>query len=119
MKKYSIGLDFGTESVRAVLVDLENGETLASDVQKYVDGVIETALPGGCKPLGPDWALQNPADWLAAMEAAISAILRKRKSAAEAVAGIGIDFTSCTILPVKMSGTPLCTLGKFKEHPHA
>jgi L-ribulokinase len=119
MKKYSIGLDFGTESVRAVLVDLKNGETVASDVQKYADGVIETALPGGRKPLGPDWALQNPADWLSAMEATISAILRKRRSVAEAVAGIGIDFTSCTILPVNRNGTPLCTLAKFKDRQHA
>ena len=119
MKRYSIGLDFGTESVRAVLVDLKNGETVASDVKKYRDGVIDTALPCGGNPLGPGWALQNPVDWLLALEEAMSAILKKGRAVAEAVAGIGIDFTSCTILPVKMNGTPLCTLANFKDRPHA
>jgi L-ribulokinase len=119
MKKYSIGLDFGTESARAVLVDISNGETIASDVQKYTDGVIETRLPAGGEQLAPDWALQNPADWLSAMTAAVSGILKKSGLSPESVAGIGIDFTSCTILPVTLDGTPLCASNALKGRPHA
>ena len=119
MQKYSIGLDFGTESARAVLVDVGTGETVASDVQLYTDGVVEKTLPGSKALLPLDWALQNPADWLSSMEIAVSNTLKKSGLQPTSVAGIGIDFTSCTILPVNMDGTPLCNLNPFKDRPHA
>lgn len=119
MKKFSIGLDFGTESVRAVLVDMTSGETLASDVQQYADGVIEDSLPGGGRPLPHDWALQETSNWVSSMETAVRNTMTKNGVSGEAVAGIGIDFTSCTILPVTMDGTPLCKLDAFRHRPHA
>jgi len=66
MREYVLGLDFGTESARAVLVDVVTGATVATAVHTYADGVIDTRLPGSDRRLPPDWALQNPADWLAA-----------------------------------------------------
>lgn len=117
--RYALGLDFGTESARAVLVDVATGETVATAVHPYADGVIDEALPGDQTPLPPDWALQNPDDWLAALETLVPAVLAHRGTAPEAVVGLGIDFTACTILPTTADGTPLCRLSSYRRQPHA
>ncbi len=119
MSKYTIGLDYGTESARAVLVDVATGETVATAVHPYADGVIDEALPGSGVSLPPDWALQNPDDWLAALEATVPAMLAKSGVAAEAVIGLGIDFTACTVLPATADGAPLCTLAAHHDQSHA
>src|SRR5262245_23412897 len=117
--KYSIGLDFGTESVRALLVDVRTGETVGTAVDTYADGVIDERLPGGGRRLPPDWALQNPADWLKGTERAIAKILAEARIDPAAIGGIGIDFTSCTVLPTAADGTPLCEVAAFGDEPHA
>ena len=71
MGAYAIGLDFGTESVRALLVDVASGETRGTAVERYQDGVIDERLPGTGERLPADWALQNPADWLTGLERTI------------------------------------------------
>ena len=119
MDKYTLGLDFGTESARAVLVDVATGETVATAVYLYADGVIDETLPGSDQPLPPDWALQNPADWLVALETTIPAVLAESGVAPEAVVGLGLDFTACTILPTTTDGIPLCTLDAYRRRPHA
>jgi L-ribulokinase len=119
MPRYAIGLDFGTESVRALLVDVASGATLATAVDRYPDGVIDERLPGTNHRLPPDWALQNPADWLTGVERTIRAVLTSSPVSPEAVVGIGIDFTACTVLPTASDGTPLCALDKFRPEPHA
>ena len=63
MAKYSIGLDFGTLSGRALLVNVQTGEELASAVYDYPHAVMDTAIPCG-KKLKADWALQHPQDYL-------------------------------------------------------
>jgi L-ribulokinase len=117
--KYTLGLDFGTESARAVLVDVATGETVVTAVHLYADGVIDETLPGSDQPLPPDWALQNPADWLAALETTIPDVLAESGVAPESVVGLGLDFTACTILPTTADGTPLCALEAYREWPHA
>lgn len=119
MKKFVIGLDFGTESARALLVDVKDGVTLATAVHPYTDGVIDESLPGKSDRLPPNYALQNPADWLAAVEITIKQVLEQAGISAEQVAGLGIDFTSCTILPTLSDGTPLCESDSLKDEPHA
>lgn len=119
MKKYTLGLDFGTESARAVLVDVDTGEIIDTAIHLYGDGVIDEALPGSDEPLPPDWALQNPIDWLAALEATIPAVLAESRVAPASVVGLGLDFTACTLLPATAGGTPLCTLDAYRERPHA
>jgi len=119
MSAYTLGLDFGTESARAVLVDVTTGETVATAVHPYADGVIDEALPDSKQPLPPDWALQNPADWLAALEVTIPAVLAESGLPPESVIGLGLDFTACTVLPTTADGTPLCTLEAHGERPHA
>jgi L-ribulokinase len=118
-KPLVIGIDFGTLSVRAVLVDARNGKELATVVCAYKSGVIEGHLPATKTPLKPQSALQDPADYLAALEKTIPALLRKAKVRGDKIGGIGTDFTSCTVLPVKSDSTPLCFDRRFSKSPHA
>lgn len=118
MSKYTIGVDYGSLSGRAVLVDVATGEELASSVYEYPHAVMETQLPDGTK-LGHDWALQHPQDYLDVLSHTIPAVLKEAGVSNEDVIGVGTDFTACTILPVKADGTPLCFLPEFKSRPHA
>ena len=77
--KYSIGIDFGTESARAVLVRVDNGEEVATSVYEYKDGVIDEFLPGTNIKLESEWALQNPLDYLEALKHTIPDVLNKSK----------------------------------------
>src|SRR5437868_956160 len=106
MPRCALGLDFGTESVRALVVDVTNGDELGTAVAPYPHGVIETALPGSSEPLPRDWALQDPADYWRGIEAAVPEAMRQADVNAADVIGIGIDFTSCTLLPATASGVP-------------
>ncbi len=115
----SIGVDFGTESGRVLLLDLESGEELATHVVRYPHGVIDRALPGTGLGLGADWALQHPSDWTHVIETGVPAALGAANVAPERVVGIGVDFTSCTVLPADGAGVPLCLLPEWREHPHA
>jgi len=119
MSKYTIGIDFGTESGRAVLVDISNGEIIATAVHPYANGVIDEVLPGTEIRLPPDWALQDPNDYLEVVKRTIPAILRESGVAPEDVIGVGIDFTACTMLPTTADGTPLCFLPEWRANPHA
>jgi L-ribulokinase len=118
-KKYAVGVDFGTESGRAVLVDVSNGQEVATAVHRYTYGVIDEKLPGAGVRLPPDWALQDPNDYIEVIKNTIPAVLKKGGGRAEDVIGIGIDFTACTMLPAKSNGTPLCFLPEFRSNPHA
>jgi len=117
--KYSIGIDFGTESGRAILVKVEDGEEMASSVYEYRDGVIDEFLPGTSIKLEPDWALQNPADYIQTLKKTIPDLLEKSGVNPKDIIGIGIDFTSCTMLPTDKKGTPLCMIAKYKDNPHS
>jgi L-ribulokinase len=116
---YALGVDFGTESGRALLLDLRTGEEAAVSEVAYAHGAIDRTLPATGEQLPPDWALQDPDDWVAVLETAIPAVLEAVGGAREAVVGLGVDFTSCTVLPVSAEGVALCTLGGWREHKHA
>ena len=118
MKKFSIGVDFGTLSGRAILVDVHTGEEMAESVFMYPHAVMEDCLPCGT-PLPVDWALQHPQDYIDVLSHTIPDVLRKSDVNTKDVIGIGIDFTACTVLPVKDDGTPLCFLDEYKSRPHA
>jgi L-ribulokinase len=119
MGKYALGLDFGTLDMRAVLVNVKNGEELAISVYTYSDGVIDKILPDGKTKLVPEWALQNPKDYISALEYTIPEVLKKANITPEDIIGIGIDFTSCTMLPIDKEGMPLCLKEEWKSNPHA
>jgi len=118
-RKYAVGVDFGTESGRAVLVDVSNGKEIAAAVYPYQNGVIDEMLPGSKIRLEPDWALQDPEDYIRTFKRTIPALLKRTGVAPADVIGIGIDFTACTMLPVKADGTPLCVLPEYRRNPHA
>ena len=117
--RLTIGVDFGTESARAVLVDVSNGAELATEVHPYASGVIDRRLPGSGTPLPPDWALQDPDDYLEALGVTVRAVLARSQVDPGQVIGIGIDFTACTMLPVTADGTPLCKLPEHRADPHS
>jgi L-ribulokinase len=118
-RKYSLGIDFGTESGRALLVDVRNGEGIASSVHVYGNRVIDESLPGGKVRLEADWALQDPEDYLQVFKRAVPEVLKKSGVDPADVIGVGIDFTACTMLPTLADGTPLCTLPQYRDLPHA
>lgn len=118
-KKYTIGVDFGTLSGRAVLVDVATGEEVATSVYEYKNGVIDEELPESGVKLPPDFALQDPDDYLEVFYRTIPAVLREAGVSPDDVIGIGIDFTACTMLPTYADGRPLCWDPKFRSNPHA
>jgi L-ribulokinase len=119
--RYAVGVDFGTESGRAVLVDVADGTELASAVHPYAHGVIDRRLPAPDDDvvLDQDWALQDPDDYVATFRAAVPAVLRASGVDPADVVGIGVDFTACTMLPTTADGTPLCRLPELRRQPHA
>ena len=116
--KASLGLDFGTESVRALLVDLR-GRELASVSVRYRHAQILEHLPGSTRRLPPHFALQHPNDWMEAALKAVRSALRSATLSPDSIVGVGVDFTSCTMLPVTSDGTPLCLLADYHAEPHA
>ncbi|MFA9453053.1 MAG: ribulokinase [Candidatus Aminicenantaceae bacterium] len=114
MKKYAIGLDFGTNSCRSLIVDLADGRELASHVSDYPSGQEGIWLD----PKDPNVARQNPADYLTGTVEAVQEALKQAGDAdpgfsADAVIGIGIDTTGSSPMPVDREGTPLALLPEF------
>lgn len=118
MSKYSIGVDYGSESARALLLNIETGEEVSSEMMEYPHLVMSEQLPCG-KKLEPFWALQHPKDYIDALEYIVKKVIEKTKVSPDDIVGLGIDFTACTILPMKKDGTPLCYLDEYKNNPHA
>lgn len=117
--KYTIGLDFGTLSARAILVDVNTGETIAISVFGYQDAVIDKFLPGTNIKVPEQYALQNPRDYMEALECLLRDVWRKGGIEPEQVIGIGVDFTSCTMLPVDENYIPLCFKPLYRESIHS
>ena len=115
---YTIGLDFGTLSGRAVLVDALNGDEVAESVFDYPHGVMDSELPSGLK-LPPDWALQHPQDYLDVFAHTVPAVLRGSGVDPVDVKGIAIDFTASSPMPTTSDGKPLCFMPELKGEPHA
>ncbi len=119
MGKYSVGIDYGTTSARALLVDLNTGEEIAVAVKEYPHGVMDTCLPDGRTKLGADWALQHPQDYLDVLKETIPEIIKKAGIKPKEIIGVGIDFTACTMMLVDETYTPLCIREEFENNPHA
>jgi L-ribulokinase len=115
---YTIGVDFGTLSCRALLVDIRDGSEIATAVFEYPHGVMDERLPSG-RRLSPEWALQHPQDYLDGFAVTIPAVLKASGADPQQVVGLGIDFTASSPLPVKADGTPLCFLEAYRDEPHA
>lgn len=107
MASYVIGIDYGTLSGRSVLVDTANGHVAASSAFDYPHGVLDRSLPDGT-PLPADYALQYPQDYLDVIYRTIPRLLEISGISGGDIAGIGLDATACTVLPLDKQGQPLC-----------
>jgi L-ribulokinase len=114
-----IGVDFGTLSGRALVVRVADGAELGTAVHPYPHAVIEETLPASGAALPPQWALQDPEDYLEVLREAVPAALADAGVAPDDVVGIGTDFTASTPMPALADGTPLCRVPGFEDRPHA
>ncbi len=120
MPKYAIGLDYGTNSCRSLIVDLANGRELGSSVFPYPSGVQGILTD----PADPNVARQNPQDYLDGCTSIIREAIAQAQQAdsafdVEDVVGIGIDSTGSTVIPVDEHGTPLAMQQSFAENLNA
>jgi L-ribulokinase len=119
--RYTVGLDFGTNSVRAVVVDVRNGKELAADVCAYMRGEAGVVLRSD----HPHLARQHPADYLRGIENAVTRAVKSAAAenpgdfSAHHVIGIGVDTTGSTPLPVNSAGVALALLPEFEDDPDA
>jgi len=118
--KYALGLDFGTNSVRTLIVDVRNGREVGTAVHNYETGEAGIILDRR----DPDLARQNPADWLRGIEVSVGAAIRKAKKSVPRfdpsdIIGVGVDTTGSTPLPVDRDGTPLAFKKEFRRNPNA
>lgn len=114
MNNYVIGLDYGSDSVRAVLIDTENGRELASDVhwyQRWKKGKY-------CEPSINQFR-QHPLDHIEGLEKTIKTVVSESKVPPESVRGICIDTTGSSPIPVTKEGVPLALVDGFEENPNA
>jgi len=117
---YSIGLDYGTNSVRCLIVDVANGNELASNVYEYETGEAGVILD----PVDHNLARQSPSDYLKGIEVTVKEAMSQARKAdkdfdAGDITGIGIDTTGSTPIPVDENGRPLAMLDKFRDNPNA
>ncbi len=117
--KYTLGIDYGTLSARALLVDVNSGEEIASALYEYPHGVMASWLPDQKTKLMPDFALQHPQDYIDALQHTIAEILAKTGVSSEDIIGVCSDFTECSMLPVDRNGIPLCFQEKYRSNPHS
>ena len=118
--KFSLGIDYGTNSCRALLVDLANGNELATAVFPYPSGENGILLD----PADPHVARQNPQDYLDGLVSTITSVVEQAKAAnphfdARLIAGIGVDTTGSTPIPVNAAGTPLALTPEFHGNLNA
>ena len=116
---YVVGIDYGTLSGRAVVVRVSDGAELGSAVSEYRHAVMDTTLASSGAKLPPDWALQDPSDYIEVLKTAVPEAVRAAGVDPEQVIGVATDFTACTMVPTLRDGTPLSALDEFAERPHA
>src|ERR687895_742872 len=117
--QYVVGVDFGTLSGRAIVARVADGVEVGAAVHEYAHGVIDRVLPATGAELPPDWALQDPRDYVDVLRRVVPAALAASGVDPADVIGIGTDFTACTIMPTLADGTPLCLLPDLEGEPHA
>ncbi len=112
---YAIGLDYGTNSVRAIVVHSGTGEVCGSGVYAYAHG--DQGVISDLKD--PNVARQHPTDYLRGLEQSVRSALREAGIAGNDVVGIGVDATASTPIPLDEQGEPLAFCEAFEGHPAA
>ncbi len=116
--KYSIGIDFGTKSARAILLEVGTRKIVAGAEEVYPNDVLESQLPSGTK-LGVDWALQFGGDYYSVLTTCIKKLINTSGVNPVSIIGIGVDTTSCTMLPLNKHFEPLNEDKAFMDNPHS
>lgn len=118
-KKYALGIDYGTNSVRALIVDIETGEEIGAAIHCYrqgKDGIIQDDTDA-------NFARQDPLDYIEGLEASVRSAIDAAKGiegfGEEKIIGIGVDTTGSTPIPVGSDGMPLSFQDRFKDNPNA
>jgi len=119
MKNYTIGINFGAESVTALLVDVSNGNETASSNCPYANGIIRDMLPNTEIELDEGWALQHPRDYIDALKRTVPKLLKESQIEPSQVIGIGTAFVGSTLIPTTADGTPLALIEDHADEPHA
>lgn len=120
MQTHAIGIDYGTESGRVLIINVENGHIAGSSVIPYAHGVITETLPTEEKtPIPPEFALQHPGDYLDVIYKGIPDAIRNAGVSPEQIIGIGVDFTSSTMVVTDRALEPLCFKEQYENNPHA
>lgn len=117
--EHVIGVDFGTESARAVLVRVRDGAEIASAVHPYEHGVMDEVLHYSDRALPPEYALQDPDDYLAALTAAVRSVVTRAGVDVESIVGVGVDTTACTLVHVDGDLAPLSRRADLRAEPLA
>ncbi|MEN0111781.1 MAG: ribulokinase, partial [Planctomycetota bacterium] len=115
--RLAIGVDYGTNSVRALVVEIDTGAELATHVYEYPSGEAGILLD----PADPNVARQHPGDYLEGFRVAVSAAVAAAREAepdAEFV-GLGVDTTGSTPIPVDADGVALALTPEFRDDPAA
>ncbi len=118
MRKYVMGIDFGTLSVRAAVVDALSGAVCGTAVCSYEHGVMDSTLPDGT-PLLRGSALEHPSDYINAMKEVVARSLERAGCKPEDISGVGVDFTSCTLLALDAAAMPMCLHEKYASDENA
>ena len=116
---YTIGIDFGTLSGRAVLVDTRDGTEVAMSAFDYPNGVIDKVLPTTGLPLPPEWALQDPNDYLEVIKQTVPKVISESGISPSNIKGLAIAFTACTMMPAIADGSSLRSSPPWQDNPHA
>ncbi|WP_440858245.1 ribulokinase [Staphylococcus shinii] len=114
---YSIGIDYGTASGRVFLVDTFNGDIISTYIKEYQHGTISESLNG--KPLPHNYFLQHAEDYTSILEEGVKHVLAESNVSSDSVIGIGVDFTSCTIVFLDEDFKPLHLNPALKDNPHS
>lgn len=119
-ERYTVGVDFGTLSGRALVVRVSDGQELGNAEHRYSHGVITDHLPGHAGVALPaDYALQVPSDYIDVLRTAVPEAVRQAGVDPADIVGIGTDFTACTMVPTLGDGTPLCEVDGWRDRRHA
>jgi L-ribulokinase len=119
-KQYLIGIDFGTLSGRAIVVDAADGTQLGTAVTEYPHAVMDRTLTAGDgQELPPEFALQDPADYMKVLAEAVPGAVKDAGVDPADIVGIGVDATSATVFFTDKDGTPLCQKPGFENNIHA
>lgn len=119
-QQFILGIDFGTLSGRASVVRATDGLEKGAAITEFRHQVMDRTLTAGDgQKLPPEFALQNPQDYLDVLSDAVPRAIRESRVRPEQIIGIGIDFTSATVLATDAEGTPMCEKDEFRNNPHA